>query len=58
MIDVQIYIDRLEELKHKIACKIDGYIWIDYNTIPKMNPQKIIEFFNQTGWLFYNNEKN
>lgn len=58
MIDVSDYIKRLDELRMKIFCQIDGFIWIDWDTIPIMSFKKVFEIYDQTGIMFYDAYKN
>jgi hypothetical protein len=56
MIDIQPYIYKLEMLKAYMNEIIDwgskGF-WIDINAIPRMNPDKFLQLYAETGMIFY-----
>lgn len=55
MIDVQIFIERLELLRERLLRRIDfGYdgFYMDINQVPQMSVSKIIQIFNETGILY------
>lgn len=57
MIDVQIYIDKLNKLREYIFIGIDSFgkgFWINIEAIPRITADEFLRLYAEAGILFFN----